>query len=149
MNGVVGDDLGAAEGAGPPGASLVAGRLQLSVADTRQVAAELWRLDELADRYRALVATARAATRLAAAHPPVGPQAVQALAAATLPMYEAIGDDPGLPADLLPRGWPGPQLSTALGEALRTFGPAVGAHLDHLRPVPTATPSRRDRGQAR
>jgi len=114
----------------PSQASIVAARLQLGPDDTRRVASELWALDELAERYRALVVAARAA---AGRHPPSGANAVQALAAATLPIYVAILDDPGLPADLLPTGWPGPDLSSALGETLRAFGPPIADYLRRLR----------------
>jgi len=113
----------------PPGASIVAARLEFAPEDTRRVASELWELDELAERYRALATAARTASRAARDQPPSGAEAVQALAAATLPIFEAIADDPGLPADLLPSAWPGPELSAALGEALRSFGPAIGHHL--------------------
>ncbi len=118
----------------PSGASLVSARLQLSPPDTCRVAADLWRLDDLAARYRSLVVAAREAVRKAAEQPPAGPAAVRGLAAAALPSYEAIADDPGLPADLLPSAWPGSQLSRALGEALRSFGPPVSAYIDRLQP---------------
>ncbi len=117
----------------PAQASIVAARLQLAPEDSRRVAGELWELDELAERYRALALAARAASRAARGRPPSGAAAVRALAAATQPIYEAIAADPGLPADLLPPAWPGPELSVALGEALRTFGPAVTDHLARIR----------------
>jgi len=117
----------------PPQASIVAARLQLAPDDTRRVATELWALDELGERYRALVLTARGASRAARRHLPSGAAAVQALAAATLPIYEAIADDPGLPSDLLPPAWPGAALSAALGEALRTFGPPIAQYVKSLR----------------
>jgi len=117
----------------PSQASIVAARLQLGPDDTRRVASELWALDELAERYRALIVAARAASDAARHHPPSDADAVQALAAATLPIYVAILDDPGLPADLLPTGWPGPDLSSALGETLRAFGPSIADYLRRLR----------------
>jgi phenylacetic acid degradation operon negative regulatory protein len=117
----------------PPGASVVAGRLELELDETRKVARQLWALDDLGRRYRALAAQARAASKAAQAGDLTGSDAFVAFAAATLPMYEAVADDPGLPAELLPAQWPAPELGAALAEALRAFGPPVTAHISDLR----------------
>lgn len=130
------EELGTTLARTPPAASVIAARLELSPEDARRVAAELWRLGELATRYRALATAARAASEEARGHRPIGAAAVRAFAAAALPIYEAIADDPGLPADLLPEAWPGPDLSAALGEALRVFGPAVATYIHELQDRP-------------
>jgi phenylacetic acid degradation operon negative regulatory protein len=121
----------------PSQASVVPGWLRLSPDDTRRVARDLWSLPELATRYRLLAAAARAAAADVRARPLGGTEAMGAFAAATLPLYQAMADDPGLPADLLPPDWPGQALGAALDDALRAFGPAVNAYLAGLRgPVP-------------
>jgi phenylacetic acid degradation operon negative regulatory protein len=117
----------------PPGASVVAGRLELGLEETRRVANELWALDDLGRRYRALAAQARAAAVAAEAGDLMGAPAFSAFAAAALPLYEAVADDPGLPAELLPAQWPAPELGAALGKALRAFGPPVTTHIADLR----------------
>ncbi len=127
------EELASVLGSVPSDASLVSARLELSQADTRRVAADLWRLEELSERYRAVTQRAVAATERARDALPTGALAVQELAAAALPIYEAITDDPGLPPDLLPPDWPGSALSTALGAALRTFGPPIADYVGQLQ----------------
>ncbi len=124
----------------PPGASVVAGRLQLAPADSRRLAGQLWALPDLADRLRAVAAAARGATAAALVEHPEGADAFRALAAALLPVYETIADDPGLPTELLPPGWPAAEVGAALGAGLRVLGPPVSVHIDELR--------RRARGRA-
>ena len=52
---------------------------------------------------------------------------------ATLPIYEAIRDDPGLPPQLLAPDWPQPELRAALHEALECLAPDVGNYIEQLR----------------
>jgi phenylacetic acid degradation operon negative regulatory protein len=127
------DELGDIFDRVPPEGSVVTGWLKLGPDDTRRVAGDLWALDDLGQRYRRLAASARAGAAGARAGHATGATAFQSFAAATLPIYQAVADDPGLPADLLPRDWPAPELGAALGEALRAFGPAVSDHIDELR----------------
>lgn len=117
----------------PPDASVVAGRLQLGPDDTRRVANELWALEDLADRYQSLAARARAAVASAQIDHPEGADAFRIFAAATLPIYEAMADDPGLPPELLPPAWAAVGIGAALAAALRVFGPEVNAHIGALR----------------
>jgi phenylacetic acid degradation operon negative regulatory protein len=117
----------------PDDASILFAQLRLSVEDSRAVAAQLWELDELGHRYRALTVAARDAVVAGRRRPPTGAAAMVALAAATLPIYEAIRDDPGLPHQLLPAGWPQPELRAALAEAHRCLNPGVVSYIEHLR----------------
>ncbi len=117
----------------PPDASVVAGRLELDPEDARRVASRLWALADLADRYRAVAAQARAVTASVTADRPEGADAFRALAAALLPVYEAVADDPSLPVELLPPAWPAAEVGAALGTALRALGPAVSRHVADLR----------------
>jgi phenylacetic acid degradation operon negative regulatory protein len=119
----------------PPGASVVAGRLELGLGESRRVANELWDLEDLGHRFRSLAAFSRAAAKSALGGSLTGSQAFGAFAAATLPIYTAVADDPGLPAELLPAHWPAPELGAALGEALQAFGPPVTAHIADLRSI--------------
>jgi DNA-binding transcriptional regulator PaaX len=65
------------------------------------------------------------------------------LATATLPIYEAIRDDPGLPPQLLPAGWPQPELRAALTEALVRLTPGVRSYIEQLRSQLTPKPKSR------
>ncbi|HEY6275202.1 MAG TPA: PaaX family transcriptional regulator C-terminal domain-containing protein [Streptosporangiaceae bacterium] len=120
----------------PAGGQLLRIELRLDAADSREVAARLWHLDALADRYRAVLDQAHTLTGQAGQHRP-GAAAFRALAEATLPIYHASADDPDLPTDLLPAGWPGDQLGGALERAFRAFYPAIIGYLTGLtRPAP-------------
>ncbi len=121
-------ELGALLPAQPAGSQLLNIQVGLDTDDSRAVAARLWNLDTLAARYRLVLAQTQAMTAEAGQHAP-GAAAFRAFAAATLPVYEATADDPDLPAELLPAGWPGDQLASALGQALRTFYPLINDYL--------------------
>ncbi|MGH3765123.1 MAG: PaaX family transcriptional regulator C-terminal domain-containing protein [Pseudonocardiaceae bacterium] len=117
----------------PKDASVLFAQLRLSTEDSKTVAAQLWALEELGHRYRALAHAARDATQAARRSPPAGPVALRALAAATLPIYEAIRDDPDLPPQLLVPDWPQAELRTALREALHCLAPNVSSYIEQLR----------------
>jgi phenylacetic acid degradation operon negative regulatory protein len=117
----------------PKDASVLFAQLRLPANDSQIVATQLWELDELGNRYRALTRAAHNATQAARRRPPAGPVALRALAAATLPIYEAIRDDPGLPPQLLAPDWPQPELRAALHEALECLAPDVGTYIEQLR----------------
>jgi phenylacetic acid degradation operon negative regulatory protein len=117
---------------GPPGSQVLATSLTLSAEDSRGVAAELWQLDSLAARYRAIVTESQARTDRAERHRPGGAAAFRAFAAATLPLYEVSADDPDLPSELLPDDWPGDQLAAAIGRAFRVFVPLMVDYLGTL-----------------
>jgi phenylacetic acid degradation operon negative regulatory protein len=118
----------------PKDAQILPGHLRLTLEDSRTVAARLWGLDELGARYRTLTDSARAAAEHARADPPTGPDALRALAAATLPIYEAIRDDPELPEQLLAPDWPQQRLRAALTDCLRVLVPGVAEYVAVLRP---------------
>lgn len=128
----------------PPGSQVLSARLAFSAADSLGIAAGLWDLRGLADRYRAVIADAGEHVRIAAQqHGDAA--ALRAFAAATLPMYEAAAADPDLPAELLPAGWPGPEIGAMLGQAFRAFGPPLEEYLatviDPLRASAAPTPA--------
>ncbi|MGH9065938.1 MAG: PaaX family transcriptional regulator C-terminal domain-containing protein, partial [Acidimicrobiales bacterium] len=134
----------------PPGAHVLRASLGLSTGDASRVAAEVWGLDALAGRYRSAVATARAAVDQAAREPHAGRQALVTLAGILQPVYDVAADDPDLPRELLPPGWPGDQIGLAVGSALRTLGPAVAAYVEGLgAPYRTSSEGtiRREKGQ--
>jgi phenylacetic acid degradation operon negative regulatory protein len=115
----------------PGGSQLLRITLTLSRSDSREIAARLWRLDALAARYRAVLDQSRARTARARRHRP-GAAAFRAFVEAVLPVYEASGRDPGLPAELMPAGWPGDELSAALERAYRSFHPLIVDYLAAL-----------------
>ena len=117
----------------PAGSQLLRTGITLSAQDSSRVAAELWDLEALARRYRAVLAEARERTERAMASPPAPAAALTALAAALLPVYEAAADDPDLPGELLPADWPGDQVGVTLGQAHRVFAPLLGEYLALLR----------------
>ncbi len=124
----------------PKDARILPGHLRLTVEDSRTVATKLWGLDELGARYRVLADAAHASAVQARADPPTGADALRALAAATLPIYEAIRDDPELPAPLLPPDWPQHRLRVALTESLSALVPPVAEYVASLRAGSWRTP---------
>lgn len=116
----------------PPGAQVLKIRLGLSADDGRRVAAGVWRLDALAQRYRAVIAAANAMSETLAASPPVGREALVAMSNTLQPVYDAASSDPDLPAELLPPDWPGNQIGLVVGSTLRALAPAVGNYLGVL-----------------
>jgi phenylacetic acid degradation operon negative regulatory protein len=115
----------------PPGSQLLRVQIRLDEADSRLVAARLWGLDALAERYQEVLAESRALTGQAGQHP-AGAAAFRAFADATLPIFDATAADPDLPDELLPAGWPGPELGEALGHAFRAFHPLIAGYLESL-----------------
>ncbi|GAA3222241.1 hypothetical protein GCM10017691_08090 [Pseudonocardia petroleophila] len=124
----------------PKDAQVLPGHLRLSVEDSRTVAERLWGLDQLGARYRVLADAAHTAAARARTDPPTGPDALRALAAATLPIYEAIRDDPELPTQLLAPDWPQHRVRVALTEALRALVPGVDEYVAALRAGTGRTP---------
>jgi DNA-binding transcriptional regulator PaaX len=57
---------------------------------------------------------------------------------ATQPIYEAIADDPALPAELLPADWPAHDLGAALTAADETLGPPAERQVQAIRERLTA-----------
>jgi phenylacetic acid degradation operon negative regulatory protein len=118
----------------PLDASVLPAWLELAPEDARREASQLWKLDDLEKRYRRLAEHARTAAAVVTSSPTTSEDGIlRPFAEVTLPIYRAIADDPGLPADLLPRDWPARELGSALGEALRAFGPAVASHIERRR----------------
>ena len=115
----------------PPGSQLLRVQIRLDDTDSRLVASRLWGLDELAARYRKVLAESRALTDQADRHTP-GAAAFRAFADATLPIFDASAADPDLPEELLPDDWPGPELGGALGRAFRAFYPLIAGYLQAL-----------------
>lgn len=124
----------------PKDAQILPGHLRLTVEDSRTVATRLWGLDELGARYRVLADAGHTAAARARADPPSGADALRALATATLPIYEAIRDDPELPAQLLAPDWPQQRLRTELTACLRALVPGVEEYVAALRAGPRRTP---------
>ncbi len=125
----------------PPGSQMLSVRLTLSAEDSHRVAGELWGLDALAVRYRAVLADARDRTTRAGRHPPRNTAAFQAFAAATLPVYEIAGEDPDLPAALLPPDWPGKHVGATLHRAFQVFGPLLEDYLATVTDHEAARPA--------
>jgi phenylacetic acid degradation operon negative regulatory protein len=112
----------------PAGGQVLKVRIALSDDDSRAVAARLWHTDDLAARYRQVAVATRALSAQAGGHD-AGASAFRAFAAATLPVYQAVADDPDLPAELLPAGWPGDELTSALAQAIREHFPLIRDYL--------------------
>jgi phenylacetic acid degradation operon negative regulatory protein len=133
----------------PPDSQILSVRLTLSAQNSHQIAGELWGLDALAARYRAVLADARDRTTRAERRPPSNTPAFQAFAATTLPVFEILREDPDLPAALLPPDWPGQQLGAALQRAFQVFSPLLQDYLATIisnqaaPPAPQLTPQKR------
>ncbi len=113
------DRFGDSEAAG----RILCGRLELPADRAREVAARIWRLDDLSREHGFLAArTERSLTRTVPA-PRANAATLRRFAALTMPLFTAIGNDPALPAALLPEDWAAPQLGAALGQAVRALAP--------------------------
>ena len=121
-------ELAALLPAQPPGSQVMNVQIRLDIDDSRAVAARLWGLNALVARYRLVLVQTQALTAQASQYAP-GATAFRAFATAMLPIYDATADDPDLPADLLPADWPGGQLASTLGQAMRTFYPLINDYL--------------------
>jgi phenylacetic acid degradation operon negative regulatory protein len=105
-------------------------QITLEADDSRRVAADLWGLDHLAARYRAVLAETRESIdRPRWAH---SDHSLAAFAAATLPLFETAASDPALPSALLPSNWPGDEVGAAIGRALEVFGPMISQYVTDL-----------------
>ncbi|MGH2887752.1 MAG: PaaX family transcriptional regulator C-terminal domain-containing protein [Solirubrobacteraceae bacterium] len=125
----------------PPDSQMLSVRLTLSAQDSHRVVGELWGLDALAARYRTVLADARDRTTRAERHHPCNTAAFQAFAAATLPVYEIAGEDPDLPAALLPPDWPGQRVGATLHRAFHVFGPLLEDYLTTVTGHEAARPA--------
>jgi phenylacetic acid degradation operon negative regulatory protein len=132
------DDLVAELPAQPPGSQLLQATLTFSANDSHRLAAGLWDLDAIAARYQRALAEFDARVREARLHPPAGPAALRAFAAAVLPLYQAGAADPALPAELLPPDWPAVELGAAIGRGFPIFAPLVGEYLDAVAATSSA-----------
>jgi phenylacetic acid degradation operon negative regulatory protein len=121
-------ELAALLPAQPAGSQVLKIEVGLDDDDSRAVAARSWGLDALAARYRLVLAQTQSLTAQASRQAP-GVAAFRTFAAAALPVYDATADDPDLPAELLPPGWPGDELASALGSAMRAFYPLMSGYL--------------------
>jgi len=120
----------------PDGSQVLRTSLTVSAEDSRLMAADLWHLDALAARYRAVLADARAGTDRAARHPPRREEAFRAFVTTTFPLYDAGAEDPDLPTVLLPPDWPGDELRVAFNQAFKVFAPLLkAAPVGHGRPI--------------
>jgi phenylacetic acid degradation operon negative regulatory protein len=113
----------------PAGSQVLRTRLAFSPEDSRAIVAQLWDLDDLAARYRAVLADAGRRTTEAEERPLAGADAFRAFAAAALPLYQVSAHDPDLPGELLPADWPGQQIGQAIGRAIRVFSRPLGDYL--------------------
>jgi phenylacetic acid degradation operon negative regulatory protein len=113
----------------PAGSQVLRTRLAFSPEDSRSIVAQVWDLDGLAARYRAVLADADRRTSQAEEQPAAGAAAFRAFAAAALPLYQTSSDDPDLPDELLPDDWPGQRIGPALGRTFQAFGPALSDYL--------------------
>ncbi|MHB1510253.1 MAG: PaaX family transcriptional regulator C-terminal domain-containing protein [Acidimicrobiales bacterium] len=114
----------------PTGSQVLWTQITLEADDSRRVAADLWDLERLADRYRAVLAESR--ERIDRARGAHSDHSFGAFAAATLPLFETAASDPDLPAALLPPNWPGNDVGAAIGSALEVFGPMIGQYVRGL-----------------
>lgn len=112
----------------PADSQLLWTSVRLGAEDSRRVAAELWALEALAARYRAVITEARDRTTRAESQP----ASFSDYVATTFPVYHVIADDPDLPAELLLANWPGDQLAATLQRANRVFTPMLQEYVAGL-----------------
>ncbi|MEU7871483.1 PaaX family transcriptional regulator C-terminal domain-containing protein [Dactylosporangium sp. NPDC049140] len=124
-------DLAGVLAEAPPDCRVQPATLGLPVADAAAVARTAWNLDAVAGglaRHVAVLAGALAA----AGPPPTGPDALVRLAGLLNPVYVDLIQDPGLPAALLPAGWPRPELDRLMAETRARHVPAAARYIHSL-----------------
>lgn len=119
----------------PAGCRLLHAELRLSAADSREVAGTAWELPALAAEYRTHAARLRRDAARVARRPAYGAAALRQFAAATLPVYAAVGRDPSLPAELLPADWPAADLGDAMTEVFRAYAGPLTGYLGSITPA--------------
>lgn len=95
-----------------------------------ELAADCWNLDEVAARYREFIARFKPLCAWQAQDAPVDPRS--ALTTRTLLIHEyrrATLHDPRLPAEMLPRDWPGHAAQALCASLYRWLYPYSAAHL--------------------
>jgi phenylacetic acid degradation operon negative regulatory protein len=116
----------------PDGSRMLRVELRLAPADARVAAAEAWPLERLAAAYRAHAAELRRSADGLRQAPPTGPDAVRVMWEAMTPISVTAIEDPVLPAELLPAGWPGEEVKAAVEAAGMILGPAIAAYVEGL-----------------
>jgi DNA-binding transcriptional regulator PaaX len=114
----------------PNGSQVLNVQITLEPDDSRRAAAELWNLDRLASRYRAVLSETREGINNA--RWTKYDNSFAAFAAATLPLFETAASDPDLPTALLPSHWPGDEVGIAIGTVIEAFGPKIRQYMTDL-----------------
>lgn len=112
--------------AAPPDARIRRATLGMTRAEAADAASVAWGLPDLAARFHAHVA---------AMDPPApapGPGAFRAFVDVLQPALTDTLREPALEPDLMPPGWPGPMLRTALGRYQRAHEPVLAAYRDEV-----------------
>lgn len=114
----------------PARSRLLRAELHLSLEDARVAAAAAWPLEALAAAYRRQAADVM---RLVEAFPgsaSSGEAAIRLMWEAMSPMSATAIDDPALPAELLPEGWPTAEIGAALMAVGSRVAPRIAAFID-------------------
>ena len=88
-----------------------------------------WALDELAATYDGHVERLRA---LLAGEPASGATGLRRYAGTLAPALSATLGEPAVPLDLLPEGWPGPELRRLADTCARRDGPQVARYVSDV-----------------
>jgi phenylacetic acid degradation operon negative regulatory protein len=112
----------------PPDCRVRRATLGLPVADAAAVAATAWGLDAVAESLRGHADRIAAALE-GAPTPPASPATLARLTDLLNAVYVDLIRDPGLPAELLPAGWPRPELDRLTTEVRRRYVPAAARYV--------------------
>lgn len=117
--------------------------LTLAVDDLRRVTADVWQLDAVARHYRQVTERTRRALRGTGGEEEghTGTPALRQLHEIMGPIYDAIANDPALPAALLPDDWPAHDLGLAVAATFQRLGPSAVAHVRTLQTRPSESVS--------
>ena len=112
----------------PAGCRLHHGSLAVDPADAVRIAVRSWDLDDLATRLRGHVASMTAALTRDEGPTSSARALRRFVELSNAPLVDMVGD-PGLPAVLLPSGWPGGELATAMGQVQDRYAPPAQAYV--------------------
>lgn len=116
----------------PPDSRLLRVDLRMAPEDARAAAAEAWPLAALEATYRAQAAAMQDLADQHRATPPTGPTAVRLMWEAMTPISATAIEDPLLPTELLPTGWPSNEIRAAFEAVGMVVGPGLTAHVEDL-----------------
>ncbi len=122
------NDLAAVLAESPPGCRVHRATIGLATTDAAEIARAAWELDSVEDSFRSHIATLSAALD-ADDTPPATAGTLRRLAQLLNAPHVDLIRDPGLPVELRPANWPGPELAHLINQVRGRYWPPAAQHV--------------------